>query len=139
MSCFCVTPICPHSLAARPLIFPDDATLEIKNICQREKMLYRPWTGAPTVSCTAGRRYASSVPRLKPDWSACAVTASMTACGQRWRIIHKGSCRKPSARRIRGFPQRALPCKTAKYENKQMKIYAERNQNYMKKRTVWRR
>ena len=40
MSCFCVTPICPHSLAARPLIFPDDATLEIKNICQREKMLY---------------------------------------------------------------------------------------------------
>ena len=40
VSCFCVTPICPHSLAARPLIFPDDATLEIKNICQREKMLY---------------------------------------------------------------------------------------------------
>lgn len=35
-----MTPICPHSLAARPLIFPDDATLEIKNICQREKMLY---------------------------------------------------------------------------------------------------
>lgn len=38
--CFCVTPICPHSLAARPLIFPDSATLEIRNICQREKMLY---------------------------------------------------------------------------------------------------
>lgn len=40
VSCFCVTPICPHSLAARPLIFPDDASLEIKNICQREKTLY---------------------------------------------------------------------------------------------------
>ena len=40
VACFCVTPICPHSLAARPLIFPDDAVLEIKNICQREKMLY---------------------------------------------------------------------------------------------------
>ena len=39
-SCFCVTPICPHSLAARPMIFPDSAVLEIKNICQREKMLY---------------------------------------------------------------------------------------------------
>jgi NAD+ kinase len=38
--CFCVTPICPHSLAARPMIFPDDAALEIRNICQREKMLY---------------------------------------------------------------------------------------------------
>lgn len=40
VSCFCVTPICPHSLAARPMIFPDSSVLEIKNICQREKMLY---------------------------------------------------------------------------------------------------
>ncbi len=40
MCCFCVTPICPHSLTARPLIFPDTTTLEIRNICQREKMLY---------------------------------------------------------------------------------------------------
>lgn len=38
--CICMTPICPHSLAARPLIFPDDAVLEAKNICDREKMLY---------------------------------------------------------------------------------------------------
>lgn len=38
--CVCVTPICPHSLGARPLIFPDDAKLEAKNICDREKMLY---------------------------------------------------------------------------------------------------
>lgn len=40
VKCFCVTPICPHSLAARPLIFPDSTTLEVRNICQREKMLY---------------------------------------------------------------------------------------------------
>ena len=40
VKCFCVTPICPHSLAARPMIFPDESTLEIRNICQREKMLY---------------------------------------------------------------------------------------------------
>ncbi len=38
--CFCVTPICPHSFAARPLIFPDRSVLEIRNICAREKMLY---------------------------------------------------------------------------------------------------
>ena len=40
VKCLCVTPICPHSLAARPLIFPDSATLEVRNVCQREKMLY---------------------------------------------------------------------------------------------------
>lgn len=27
-------------LGCRPLIFPDDAVLEAKNICEREKMLY---------------------------------------------------------------------------------------------------
>lgn len=40
LSCLCVTPICPHSLSARPLIFPDSARLSVKNVCQREKMLY---------------------------------------------------------------------------------------------------
>lgn len=40
VKCFCVTPICPHSLATRPIIFPDTAVLEIKNVCQREKMLF---------------------------------------------------------------------------------------------------
>jgi len=40
VNCFCVTPICPHSFAARPIIFSDTSTLEIKNICAREKMLY---------------------------------------------------------------------------------------------------
>ncbi len=38
--CFCVTPICPHSFGARPLIFADSSALEIRNICAREKMLY---------------------------------------------------------------------------------------------------
>lgn len=40
VKCLCVTPICPHSLAARPLIFPDTATIEVKNICVREKTLH---------------------------------------------------------------------------------------------------
>ncbi len=38
--CICLSPICPHSLAARPIIFPEDAVIEVKNICEREKMLY---------------------------------------------------------------------------------------------------
>ena len=40
LPCICVTPICPHSLTARPMLFRENATLEIKNVCQREKMLY---------------------------------------------------------------------------------------------------
>lgn len=40
LACFCVTPICPHSLLARPLVFPDSACLEIKNVCRREKTLF---------------------------------------------------------------------------------------------------
>ncbi len=40
LGCFCVTPICSHSLTARPILFRDDAVMEIKNTCQREKMLY---------------------------------------------------------------------------------------------------
>ncbi len=38
--CFCVTPICPHSFIARPMIFSDQSVLEVRNICAREKMLY---------------------------------------------------------------------------------------------------
>jgi NAD+ kinase len=40
LRCILVTPICPHALGTRPIIFNDSACLEIKNICQREKMLY---------------------------------------------------------------------------------------------------
>ncbi|MBQ7338615.1 MAG: NAD(+)/NADH kinase [Clostridia bacterium] len=40
MNCLCVTPICPHSLATRPLIFPDEAVLDVRNTSMREKMLY---------------------------------------------------------------------------------------------------
>ncbi len=38
--CFCVTPICPHSFIARPMVFSDQSVLEVRNICAREKMLY---------------------------------------------------------------------------------------------------
>jgi NAD+ kinase len=40
LSCFCVTPICPHMMNARPILFPDDVVLEVKHICKREKVLY---------------------------------------------------------------------------------------------------
>ena len=48
LSCFCVTPVCPHSLSARPLIFPDTAQLRIKNTCVREKVLHLTVDGRST-------------------------------------------------------------------------------------------
>ena len=48
LACFCVTPICPHSLVARPLIFPDTAVLEVKNTCVREKVLHLTVDGKAT-------------------------------------------------------------------------------------------
>ena len=40
IECICVTPVCPHSLGQRPLIFPKHAILCAKNISSREKELY---------------------------------------------------------------------------------------------------
>jgi len=39
LKCICVTPICPHSFGSKPMIFPENVELEIKNCCQREKYL----------------------------------------------------------------------------------------------------
>jgi NAD+ kinase len=40
VDCFCVTPVCPHSFIARPLIFAGSSVLEVRNVCAREKVLY---------------------------------------------------------------------------------------------------
>ena len=48
LACFCVTPICPHSLGARPIVFPDTARLQIKNTCVREKILHLTVDGRAT-------------------------------------------------------------------------------------------
>lgn len=56
LACLCVTPICAHSLYARPMIFPDSACLEIKNICQREKTLFLTVDGRINYELTIGER-----------------------------------------------------------------------------------
>ena len=48
LACICVTPVCPHSLLARPLVFPDTAQLRVKNICVREKALHLTVDGKAT-------------------------------------------------------------------------------------------
>lgn len=40
LDAICVTPICPHTLASRPILFSDSAVLEVKNTSRREKMIY---------------------------------------------------------------------------------------------------
>lgn len=54
LSCFCVTPICPHSMVARPLVFSDTAELRIKNICVREKVLHLTVDGRMTFDLFLG-------------------------------------------------------------------------------------
>ncbi|MBQ8408342.1 MAG: NAD(+)/NADH kinase [Clostridia bacterium] len=54
LCCLCVTPICPHSLYARPMVFPDSASLEIKNVCQREKNLFLTVDGRVNYDLTYG-------------------------------------------------------------------------------------
>lgn len=54
LQCLCVTPICPHSLYARPLVFPDSACIEIKNVCQREKTLFLTVDGRVNYELTLG-------------------------------------------------------------------------------------
>jgi NAD+ kinase len=56
LNCLCVTPICPHSLYARPLIFPDSASIEIKNTCQREKTLFLTVDGRVNYELVLGER-----------------------------------------------------------------------------------
>ena len=40
LDCFCLTPVCAHSLTARPMILSADCTLEIQNVCTREDNTY---------------------------------------------------------------------------------------------------
>lgn len=65
VGCFCVTPICPHSFAARPLIFSDRSVLEIRNICVREKMLYLTVDGKMSFELLRGQSVRVTRSRLE--------------------------------------------------------------------------
>lgn len=58
LACFCVTPICPHTFSARPLVFPDTADLRVKNICVREKVLKLTLDGRATYDLYYGDQVA---------------------------------------------------------------------------------
>ena len=46
LDCFCLTPVCAHSLTARPMLLSSDCTLDIQNVCQREDNTYLTVDGA---------------------------------------------------------------------------------------------
>ncbi len=50
----CVTPICAHSVNARPIVFPDSARIEIVNICQREPSLFLTVDGRVNIKLGKG-------------------------------------------------------------------------------------
>ncbi len=65
LSCICVTPVCPHSLLARPTIFPDTAQLKVKNICVREKVLHLTVDGKATFDMYYGDTALITKSRIK--------------------------------------------------------------------------
>ncbi|MBO5280999.1 MAG: NAD(+)/NADH kinase [Clostridia bacterium] len=52
--CICVTPVCPHSLTAKPMVFAGDAKLGIKNIHVRDKKLLLTVDGKMTYDLYRG-------------------------------------------------------------------------------------
>ena len=68
LNCLCVTPICAHSLYARPLVFPDSASIEIKNICQREKTLFLTVDGRVNYELSIGERVRITRSPLNTDF-----------------------------------------------------------------------
>ena len=54
MQCICVTPVCPHSFAAKPIVFSDGALLSAKNICDREKSLFLTLDGKVNIELFRG-------------------------------------------------------------------------------------
>lgn len=70
----CITPICAHSVSAKPIVFPDSAKLEIVNVCRREPALFLTVDGRVNIKLARGEavritrsdRHAGII-RLKED------------------------------------------------------------------------
>ncbi|MGI6202888.1 MAG: NAD(+)/NADH kinase [Eubacteriales bacterium] len=56
LDCICVTPICPHTLYAKPLVFSGNSELEIENMCPDTVALYLTVDGSETYRLRRGDR-----------------------------------------------------------------------------------
>jgi len=54
IDCICITPVCSHSLRARPMIFSADSVLEIKDICVKHDNMYLTVDGNENIRLRRG-------------------------------------------------------------------------------------
>ena len=86
LNCFCVTPICPHTLASKPLLFPDSTELELVNTWKREKMICLTLDGRQTYDVYFGdsvlvtkASFTAKFIRIKPRSFYQTLRSKMTA------------------------------------------------------------
>jgi NAD+ kinase len=87
LKCFCVTPICPHSLTSKPLIFPDKAEIEVVNSTKREKRVTLTLDGRQTFDvyygetvCAVKAQFAAKLIRVKPRSFYQTLRSKLNAC-----------------------------------------------------------
>ena len=87
MQCMCVTPICPQSLTARPMLFGCDSVLEIRNICERMPSIYLTLDGRDNFEIEYG---------VKVRISRSAYSAKMINFGSKrfFEILKNKACQR---------------------------------------------
>ena len=87
LSAFCVTPICPHSLTSKPMIFPDSAEIEVANRSRREKHVCLTLDGKQTFDVYYGEKvhvvkspYYANMIRVKPRSFYKTLRTKLYAC-----------------------------------------------------------
>ena len=66
VNCICLTPICPHSLTIRPIIFPEKAVIDVLYLPQRENNLFLTLDGRKNIEMNFGDRVAVSKANKSP-------------------------------------------------------------------------
>ncbi len=89
MQCMCVTPVCPQSLTARPMLFGSESVLEIVNVCERMPSVYLTLDGRDNFEIGCGMRV---------KISRSEHTAKMISFGSRrfFEILKNKACQKNS-------------------------------------------
>ncbi len=54
LKCICLTPICPHSLSMRPVVFSENSVIEVKYLQQRERNLFLTLDGRVNIEMNFG-------------------------------------------------------------------------------------